>query len=170
MGCRGTRGSSADDFITVTQGLSKDFTSKDFEAPKDARTSTSFVRGSVWERTKTAIFEIEEDKKDNNGNDDNKNARRVIDHHIDLDDVSTEQAEFLYTPSDCFIVHPNHRALVSFDFVVLVLIIIDCVTMPLSLCFSMPLPATYHGVVLTFYVLDLIMGFTTGYHLLTENT
>eukprot|EP00928_Gymnodinium_smaydae_P081769 TRINITY_DN65231_c0_g1_i1.p1 TRINITY_DN65231_c0_g1~~TRINITY_DN65231_c0_g1_i1.p1 ORF type:complete len:884 (-),score=128.84 TRINITY_DN65231_c0_g1_i1:83-2734(-) len=83
---------------------------------------------------------------------------------IDLDDVSVEQANFLATPSDRFIVHPNTKIRVAWDLFVLVLIIVECVTLPLTLSFEISLPAVVHILSLVCFSIDMILSFTTGYY------
>jgi hypothetical protein len=86
------------------------------------------------------------------------------DSEIDLDDVSMEQAKFLATPSDRFVVHPNSKGRMVLDMSVLVIILMECVTLPLNIAFSIKLPRPIHYISLVLFVSDMVMSFNTGYH------
>jgi len=88
----------------------------------------------------------------------------IRDRDIDLDDVSMEQQEFLMTPSDRFVVHPNVRLRVFLDLLVLILICIECITLPLNIAFSIQLPLVFHIVSLILFGIDMLASFTTGYY------
>lgn len=83
---------------------------------------------------------------------------------IDLDDVSLEQAAWLAEPSDMFIISPNQRFHVALDFFVLVLILVECISLPLSVSFSIEMPASFQILSTTLFTLDMLVSFMSGYH------
>jgi hypothetical protein len=83
---------------------------------------------------------------------------------IDVDDVTKEQENFLATASGRFIVHPNHRCRVGWDLLVLLLIVVECVTLPLTLAYSISLPGLFHVLSITIFGVDMVLSTTTGYY------
>jgi len=88
---------------------------------------------------------------------------QVVSQVDDLDDLSVQQLNWLANPSDRWVVNPNRPLRVLWDITALAVILIECVTVPLMLCFLIQLPEEWHWISTSFFICDICLNYTTGY-------
>lgn len=88
---------------------------------------------------------------------------QLVDWSDELDDLTARQVNWLATPSGCCMIHPNNLKRVAWDLLSLVMIVMECITLPLRLCFSITLPDTMGYISTCFFTLDIALNFNTGF-------
>lgn len=91
-------------------------------------------------------------------------ARYRVTKEDDLDDLSIEQTIWLASPSSRCILNPNHAIRVVWDLLSVALIVFECITLPMAMCFSVHMASEVHTVSTTFFFMDIVMSFITGYY------
>merc|ERR1719482_2078302 len=74
-----------------------------------------------------------------------------------------EQMNWLATPSDRWILHPNHYARLVWDLMALVISLFECVSLPMTYCFDIQLPEQISAISTCFFTIDMFLSFMTGY-------
>lgn len=80
-----------------------------------------------------------------------------------FEDMREEDAATLADPTGRWICHPNSAYRMMWDLLSLLLIILECITVPLSAAFDLQPPEFWFVLTTVFFSLDIVINFCTGY-------
>lgn len=109
-------------------------------------------------------MEEETSSSDDSASNAYKKAQTKMIFHQGLQGISEEDADILAKSDNRFILSPNCNGRMAWDFVALILIIFESVTIPLDAGFDISMPEAWMWVTMVWFTFDMFLNCITGYY------